>query len=181
MVLTICCKRVIVMLMFGIYLIVLIPAFIIGIALQKIRHADVKQTNSYSDNNYIFWTKWVRGICKTLLTIGAVCSLIIGATIMGVLFNLIEGFAILVGIVVIAVGIFISITFFALIMMFSEISVNIYKLQNTGASSNSYAPNSEAPHSYGELDNSNNSWVCRCGMHNPNSAKFCPICGGEKQ
>lgn len=132
----------------------------------------------------MFWTHWVRGICKVLMVIEIVASVIIGCTLIvsvsGV--NYIER---IISILVTIVGvILIAITSNALIMMISEISVNIYKVKNQlcGKEEIETEEETESEDTFFNSDDidENQTWTCKnCGKNNFIYQSRCSFCDAE--
>ena len=134
----------------------------------------------------MFWTNWVRGISKLGMFISIVASIVCG----GLLIATEDEFFVTLGIIVIILGILITISLGALIMMISEISINTY---NTYAVLKNEHPNDQQPNSVispqvhetitetqPTTGNTDNSWVCRCGTRNAAASRYCKNCGKSK-
>lgn len=123
----------------------------------------------------MFWTHWVRGICKVLMVIEIIASIVVGSFLIDEASHGPDDY-IFIGIVVMIVGVLIAITSNALIMMISEISVNIYELkqmQNGNKNESIRTVSSQAKQP-------SESWVCNCGARNSNDSKVCSKCGKTK-
>ena len=128
----------------------------------------------------MFWTHWVRGICKVLMVIEIVASIILGF----VLADDARGFeSVIIPIVTIIVGVLISVTSNALIMMISEISVNIYKIKNGLCDKEGIEPEEiEAENTFFNSDDidENQTWTCKnCGKNNFIYQSRCSFCDAE--
>ena len=134
----------------------------------------------------MFWTNWVRGISKLGMFISIVASIVCG----GLLIATEDEFFVTLGIIVIILGILITISLGALIMMISEISINTY---NTYAVLKNEHPNdqqtdtvisSEVHETITETqpttENTDNSWVCSCGTRNAAASRYRKNCGKSK-
>lgn len=135
----------------------------------------------------MFWTNWVRGISKLGMFISIVASIVCG----GLLIATEDEFFVTLGIIVIILGILITISLGALIMMISEISINTY---NTYAVLKNEHPNDQQSNSVispqikeivtetqPTTENTDNSWVCSCGTRNVAASKYCKNCGKSRQ
>ena len=134
----------------------------------------------------MFWTNWVRGISKLGMFISIVASIVCG----GLLIATEDDVFMMLGIIVIVLGILITISLGALIMMISEISINTYNTQSllekqpSGKMLNGYlqSENQELTEEMQQAEeNIKNTWLCKCGKRNPNSAEFCANCKRRKE
>ena len=131
----------------------------------------------------MFWTNWVRGISKLLMVVDIIASVVGGIALCAIDFAAI-------GIIVMLIGILLSITSVAMIMMISEISINTYNTQSLlekqprGKMLNGYLQ-SENQGLTEEMQQAEeyikNTWLCKCGKRNPNSAEFCASCKRRKE
>ncbi len=148
----------------------------------------------------MFWTKWVRGVSKLLMAVGIIASVVGGGMLIA---TEIDAFMML-GIIVIVLGVLISITSVAIIMMISEISINTYAIRKafnngsldhilydsehyeTTSRTNSYTNNMPKEQHLDDQNTpiinttENHGWVCECGNVNSFSEKFCRKCGKKR-
>ena len=123
----------------------------------------------------MFWTKIVRGWNKFFLVLGILGSIITGFALM----DEVGGFASLI----MLAGVIVSFVSVSVIMMISEISVSLHELIEINR--NNQSGNASLMHQTAETvihtkQRVDDSWVCRCGSRNPNTAKFCKKCGTSR-
>lgn len=127
----------------------------------------------------MFWTKWVRGFCKLFLFVSILGFLIGGISLMTV-----DDDFVIIGIITAVGGVLLSVSGIAMIMMISEISVNINEMRSA------YLPSSEksivgktvSGSSIKKTEQkSNDIWVCSCGCKNSASDKYCRKCGNDNR
>lgn len=96
----------------------------------------------------MFWTNWVRGLTKVFLGAGVVASLLGAGATVQIFGPSLEGFSVIIAFVVFLVGIVVSISSVALIMMLTEISVSAHEInKKLNSSSNPDLSNSmTSPH-----------------------------------
>lgn len=96
----------------------------------------------------MFWTNWVRGLTKVFLGAGVVASLLGAGATVQIFGRSLQGFSVIIAFVVFLVGIVVSISSVALIMMLTEISVSAHEInKKLNSSSNPDLSNSmTSPH-----------------------------------
>lgn len=131
----------------------------------------------------MFWTKWVRGINKIGIFITIAASIVCGALLCT------DDDTVIFGVAIMVLGTLISINTIAIVMMISEISINIYELKNGGTivgqvsysagsgadSSNKPSSKKKAPEEDSVKENSK-YWICSCGATNLSTNNVCMSC-----
>lgn len=131
----------------------------------------------------MFWTVWMRTICKIILGIMISVVVITGFAIMGV--NVGLGFIVLIG------GTIISITSLGMILMISEISVSLDELKDMLNDKNKR----EIPQNANVITSNaksnilrvnyqptpKDSWLCECGTRNSGASTICKGCEKDRE
>lgn len=143
----------------------------------------------------MFWTDFLKGLIKVFITIAIIIIFIIGVKIASINDDMA-----IVGLLVIAIGVILVLTFVSIIGVFTEISDNLYELnQNTRGLNNkaintSTATNDTPKANYSTVTTNNppqniqkinnlksTNWECpECDTINPLSTRTCKGCGYQK-
>lgn len=109
------------------------------------------------------WTTTIKDLTTLVFIIMVIASLGLGMAV--------SGTSMVVAVAIIGGGILISILSVGLIMVFCEISANIYYIK---ANLDDIKTRSQK-----EIVD-DGSWVCNCGTRNRQAAQFCKSCGKKK-
>lgn len=125
----------------------------------------------------MFWTKWVRGFCKVFLFISILGSLIGGISLIAI-----DDDLAVIGIITAVGGVLLSVSGIALIMMISEISLNINEMRSvslSGTEKGIAGKTASEPSIKKSEQSSADIWFCSCGCKNSVSDKYCRKCGND--